>query len=203
MNLGQALKTKGWTRTVAIRRLIAASLVLLAAVLALKPPSPPDSPLLVADHDLRPGTTLSTSDLRVVRAPPALMPSGALTAPSDAVGQVLAGAASAGEPITSARLVGPTNTRLTAGRPDSAAVPIRLADDGMADLLTPGSRIDIVAPDQAVLATDATVLTVRSNAGSGPTSTTNGQLVLVALPRDLAPRVAAASLARAVTVTLR
>lgn len=201
MNIRQALKTKGWTRTVAVRRLVAGMLVALAAFLALKPSGPPDAPLLVADHDLRPGTTLSTSDMRVVRAPPALVPSGALSNPSDAVGQVLAGAASAGEPITAARLVGPANTRLTAGRADAAAVPIRLADDGVADLLTPGSRIDIVAPDQAVLAADATVVTVRSNVGS--TATTGGQLVLVALPRDLAPRVAAASLARAVTVTLR
>jgi Flp pilus assembly protein CpaB len=151
--------------------------------------------MLVADHDLAPGTVLSTSDIKLVRAPPSLMPKGVLTNVSSASGQILTGAAAAGEPITTVRLVGPENTRLTAGRPDSAAVPVRLADDGVAELLAPGSHVDIVATDQEVLAQDAIVVTVRSSDKS--------RLTVVALPRHIAPRVAAASLARAVTVTLR
>jgi Flp pilus assembly protein CpaB len=151
--------------------------------------------MLVAQHDLAPGTVLSTSDIKLVRAPPSLVPSGALTDPAKAAAQVLAGAAAAGEAITSARLLGPENIRLTTGGPDAAAVPIRLADDGVADLLVAGSHVDIVAPDQEVLATDAVVLTVRPG--------DRGRLVVVGLPRPVAIRVAAASLARQVTVTLR
>jgi hypothetical protein len=151
--------------------------------------------MLVAHHDLAPGTVLSTSDTKLVRAPPWLVPSGALTDPAMAATQVLAGAAAAGEPITSARLLGPENIRLTAGRPDAAAVAIRLADDGVADLLVSGSHVDIVGPDQEVLAVDAVVLTVRSS--------DRGRLVVVGLPRPVAIRVAAASLARQVTITLR
>lgn len=153
--------------------------------------------MLVADHDLAPGTTLSISDVRVVRAPPPVIPKGALIDASAASGRVLAGAASAGEPITSARLLGPENTRLTAGPGDISAVPVRLADSGVAELLLPGARVDIVAPDQAVLAGDATVVTVRPGSGE------QGRLVVVALPRDVATRVAAAALTREVTVTLR
>lgn len=189
----RSLRTKGWPRVFAVRRLLAAALVVFAAVLALRPVR--DVPMLVAQHDLASGTVLSTSDIKLVRAPPSLVPSGALTDPAKAATQVLAGAAATGEPITSARLLGPENIRLTAGGPDAAAVPIRLADDGVADLLVPGSHVDIVAADQEVLATDAVVLTVRPG--------DRGRLVVVGLPRPVATRVAAASLAHQVTVTLR
>ncbi|MCE7008799.1 SAF domain-containing protein [Kibdelosporangium philippinense] len=195
----KALRTKGWVRTVAIRRLIAVALVGLALFLAWRPNHATEAQMLVAAHDLAPGTTLSTSDLKLVRAPPSLIPRGALTDVQAAAGQVLAGVAAAGEPITSARLLGPENTRLTAGSPDAAAVPIRLADEGVAELLVPGARVDIVAPDQTVLASAATVVTVRPARRAHE----QGWLVVVALPGHAAPRVAAASLAREVTVTLR
>lgn len=184
-----------WARVVTIRRLLALTLTVLAAVLALRPTHSQDVPMLVARHTLAPGTVLSTSDITLVRAPPSLVPTGALTDVSAAAHQVLTGAAAAGEPITSARLVGPENTRLTAGRPDAAAVPIRLDDEEVATLLVPGSHVDIVGPGQAVLATDATVVTVRAG--------DKGRLVLVALPRELATKVAAAALAGTLAVTLR
>ncbi|ONI90652.1 hypothetical protein ALI144C_02790 [Actinosynnema sp. ALI-1.44] len=162
-----------------------------------------EAEMLVAARDLAPGTTLSASDLKLVRAPPAVVPKAALADVSAAAGQVLTGAASAGEPITSARLLGPANTRLTTGSPDTTAVPVRLADEGVAELLMPGARVDIVAPDQAVLASGAIVVMVRSAEQSTSRQRDQGRLVVVALPRDVAPRVAAASLAREVTVTLR
>jgi Flp pilus assembly protein CpaB len=174
-------------------------LVTVAVFLALRPNPTEEAPMLVADRDLAPGTTLSTSDVKIVRAPPSLIPRGAFTDPGAATGQVLAGAASTGEPITSARLLGSENTRLTSGLADASAVPIRLADSGVAELLVPGSKVDIVGPDQSVLAAAATVVTVRPESGSAD----RGRLIVVALPSDVAPRVAAASLAREVTVTLR
>src|SRR5436190_1516391 len=83
----------------------------------------------------------------------------------------------------------------------AAAVPIRLADPGVAELLRSGNRVDVVALDQrrgqdTVLATDAVVITVRP-AGSSPGD--RGRLVVVALPRNAATRVAAASLGQPVT----
>ena len=61
--------------------------------------------------------------------------------------------------------LGPENTRLTTGRPGTVAVPVRLADPAVADLLTAGTRVDVIAaatPDASdtVLASDATVVTV-------------------------------------------
>ena len=199
--LRTAIRTRGWTRTLALRRLLAAGLVLLAAFLALRPSGSQDAPMLVAGRDLAAGTTLDEADVRLVRAPPPLLPRGVLTAVADVRGRVLAGPAADGEPITGARLVGAENTRLATGDPTAAAVAVRLADDGVADLLLPGSRVNVVGPDQEVLADNAVVLTVRT--GDRDRAGNGGGLVLVGLPAPVATRVAAASLTKGVTVTLR
>jgi pilus assembly protein CpaB len=133
-----------------------------------------------------------------------------LTAPADGTGRVLAGAARAGEPITDVRLAGPDAAGRVTGRPGDAAVPIRLADPDVARLLEPGSRVDVVtpAPDgdrPVVLAADAAVLTVVAAEADtiSPGQGSRGRLVLVALPRADAARVAAAALSEQVAVTLR
>jgi pilus assembly protein CpaB len=79
---------------------------------------------------------------------------------------------------------------------------VRLGDAGVAALLAPGSRVDVVgsgAGGPAVLAADAAVLTVLPPE-ERPAA---GRLVLVALPRGIAARVASASLAEEITITLR
>lgn len=191
-------------RGLTVRRLVAALLVLAAVALAVRPqPRDPDTvPMLVAARDLPPGATLRDADLTVSRLPPSLRPHAALTDPAQAAGRVLAGATTAGEPLTGARLLGRENTRLTTGDPSAAAVPFRLADPAVAGLLTPGLRVDVVTVSESseavVLAANATVLTVR------PADTASeGHLVVLALPREEATRVAAASLGQPVAVTLR
>lgn len=193
-----------WPRWLAARRVTALVLVLAAAVLAFRPvrrATDPTVPVLVAARDLPPGVTLRASDVKVSRQPPSTRPASALTAPSQIAGRVLAGATTAGEPLTRARLVGPENSRLAAGDPDAAAVPFRLADPAVADLLTPGVRVDVVtvAPSSAqplVLASNATVLTIRQ-------ADDKASLVVIALPREEATQVAAAALNQPVAVTLR
>jgi len=203
------LPLRGWPRRLAIRRAVAVLLVLAAAVLAISPrPREPNTvPMLVASRDLPPGTTLHDTDLTVSRLSPPLRPRAALTDPAQATGRVLAAATTAGEPLTNARLVGPENTRLTTGDPSAAAVPFRLADPAVAGLLTPGLRVDVVTVSPSVLsgpsgavvlAANATVLTVRP-----ADKATEGHLVVLALPREEATRVAAASLGQPVAVTLR
>jgi Flp pilus assembly protein CpaB len=195
---------RGWPRRLAIRRLVAALLVLAAVGLAVRPqPREPDAvPMLVAARDLPPGVTLRDADLAVSRLSPSLRPRTALTDPVQAAGRVLAGATTAGEPVTGARLLGRENTRLTTGDPSAAAVPFRLADPAVAGLLTPGLRVDVVtvseSSDALVLAANATVLTVRPVGAAS-----EGHLVVLALPREQATRVAAASLGKPVAVTLR
>jgi hypothetical protein len=87
---------------------------------------------------------------------------------------------------------------LATGDPNAVAVPVRLTDAAVADLLRPGSRVDVVG-DPGVLANDAVVIAVRPSEGVSA----KGRLVVVALPRSAAAKVAAASLAQPVTVTLR
>ena len=210
--LRQFLGNRGWPRALALRRLTAGALVLLAAALALRPHTvraEPTVPILVAARDLAPGVILTPADVRVVAAPAALRPAAALGSPREVAGRVLAGAATSGEPITRARLVGPENTRLSTGGTDDVAVPVRLADPAVADLLTPGAVVDVVTADPhgtagALLAAGATVVTVRAADPPGGASTGRpGRLVVIAMPRDTATKVASVSLGQPVTVTLQ
>jgi Flp pilus assembly protein CpaB len=192
-----------------VQRGLAAAFAVLALVLALRPDptaAHPTAPVLLARHDLAPGATLAPADVVLRQLPADLLPAGALSTVRAATGHVLGGALRAGEPITDVRLV---DTGLPGGPPGTSAVPVRLADPGVADLLRPGVRVDVVTADQiddpgsntgAVLATGAIVLTVR-DADTAPGQ--RGRLVVLALPEQVATRVAAVSLRQPVTVTLR
>jgi Flp pilus assembly protein CpaB len=192
-----------------VQRGLAAAFAILALVLALRPDpggAHPTAPILVAKHDLAPGSTLAPADVVLRQLPADLLPTGALSTVGAATGHVLGGALRAGEPITDVRLV---DGGLPGGAPGTSAVPVRLADPGVADLLHPGVRVDVVTTDQAddpasaagaVLASGAIVLTVR-DADTAPGQ--HGRLVVLALPEQLATRVAVVSLRQPVTVTLR
>lgn len=205
--LAELVVGQGWRRVRSVRRIGATALATLALALALTPrPGSVGVPLVVVASDLAAGATIVASDLAIRDWPAELVPSGAVRDPAAAAGRVLVGAARAGEPLTDARLVvagfpgsGPSAT----GGPDVAAVPVRLADAGVAALLVPGSRVDVVTlgerVDQPVLlAADAVVLAVLEQDPGG-----RGRLVMVALPRAIATQVAAASLTGQVAVTLR
>lgn len=204
--LVELVRGPSWRRVAILRRAAAAALVIGALVLALRPGGHTQTvPVLVAAHDLGPGATLRASDVEVRRRPSGDVPDGALRRAADAEGQVLAGAARAGEPLTDLRLVGPELTRRATGSADAARVPVRLADADVAALLQPGSTVDVVTTGEhgeepVVLATGAIVLAVLPAEGD---AARRGRLILVALPRSAATRVAGTSLAQPVTVTLR
>lgn len=194
----------GWRRAVLLRRLVAGVFAAAALVLVVLPRGVPDVvPVVVTSVDLAAGTTLDASMLAVRDWPRELVPSGAI-APADAEGRVLVGAARTGEPLTDARL-----TTSLVPDADEAAVPIRPVDADVAALLVAGSRVDVVVPGErtgeaVVLAADARVITVvPGDAGGGPGRADRGPLVVVALPRAEAARVAAAALSAQVAVTLR
>lgn len=202
------LRNRGWPRTMALRRLVAVALVLLAGALALRPAGAretADVGVVVAVKDMAPGGALAQADLAIRPLPAGAVPAGAFTSRDAVVGRVLAGAVRAGEPLTDVRLVGAADTAMTTGDPTAVTVPVRLADPDVADLLRPGVRVDVVTldPDRQsdpVLAQNATVVTIRDTPG---TQGQPGRLVLVAVPRQFATRLAAASLRQPVTVTLR
>ncbi|MBA0125541.1 flagellar biosynthesis protein FlgA [Haloechinothrix sp. YIM 98757] len=200
----------GAPRAVQVRRALAASLFALAAALALAPTGADVAaePVLTTTADLASGSELEPGDLRVTTMPTDLAPAGALDSPDAAVGKVLSGAARAGEPLTDARLIEEYGGELS-GHPGKTAVPVRLSDAGVAELLRPGTTVDVIAPgtaeqDGRVVAEEATVLTVRADTedrldGLGG----SGRLVLLALDPGTASDVAAVSLHSPVTVTLR
>jgi len=90
------------------------------------------------------------------------------------VGRTLAAGVRRGEPLTDARLVGPA---LSSG--ETLAVPVRLPDAGMVDLLGVGDRIDLVATSPrsgqaSVLAYDIPVLALPPHQANGPSTVAGG-----------------------------
>jgi pilus assembly protein CpaB len=200
--LGALAAGPSWRRLAMLRRGAAGLLALFALGLAVVPDvATGDVPVVVAAVDVAAGSTLQAAHLTVRRWPHDLAPAGALREPAAADGRVLVGAARAGEPITDARLAGPA---AALGAPAGvAAVPVRLADAGVAALLVPGSTVDVVTvgpstAEPVVLAEAAGVLAVLP-----PDPASSGRLVLVTMPAPVAARVAAASLTEQVAVTLR
>lgn len=198
----------------ALRRGAAGLLLVLAlGLLAAPSVAPAGTPVLVAARDLAPGVALGPADVAVRLLPGELVPAGAFAEPGAVAGRQVVGGVRAGEALTDVRLLGPVAAVAAAGVSDAAGVPVRLADAGVAALLTPGTRVDLVAAgagdagavpadpaDPALLAPGAVVLAVlpapERTAGSAP-------VVVVALPAALAARVATVSLREEVTVTLR
>lgn len=214
----------------ALRRAVAGSLALLALLLALRPApaaAPSDRatvPVTVAAADLRPGVALESADVRTARFPRALVPSGAARDPTRLRGRLLAAGVRAGEPITDVRLVGGGLTDLLPAGQVAAAV--RPADLAVTGLVRPGDRVDVLAAGAAdaagadgggvsgggaePVARGALVLAVPAAASSGPTGTTaDGRagagpagLLVLAVDRDTAARLAAASAGATLSVTL-
>jgi pilus assembly protein CpaB len=189
-----------WRRTLLLRRAASALLVVLALATAVAPaPGSVRAPVVVAAVDLAAGRTIQPADLALRHWPPEFVPAGSVRDPTAADGRVLVGAARAGEPLTDVRLVGAGP--LLGGQ--AAAVPVRLADAAVAALLLPGRRVDVVTAGErsdrpVLLADDAVVLAVLPE-----DPRTRGRLVIVGMPREIATRVAAASLADQVAITLR
>ncbi|WHT20122.1 SAF domain-containing protein [Crossiella sp. CA-258035] len=191
-----------WTRPPALRKLAAACLTLLALALLLRPgsPGPRTTPVLLAAKDLSPGTQLTPADLRQSQHPADAVPDGALTEPAAAQGRLLARAARRGEPLTDLSLTGPHLTAVAAGK-DATAVPVRLSDPAVTELLTPGAKVDVFSADPPELLTEAaTVLTVLSPKAEGADG---HRMALIAVPRQDAAKVATSSLTRSVAITLR
>lgn len=186
-----------------LRRSAAVLLVALAAVIGVLGAASPQvagAPVVVAARDLTPGAPLTPADVVRVDRPPATVPGGALTATDAAVGGHLVGGVRAGEVLTDVRLVGPDAARASAGTPDAAGVPLRLADPALAALVRPGALVDVVGGARAggILAQGARVLTVLPGEDR-----TSSPVVVVALPGPVAARVAAATTGQEVTLTLR
>jgi Flp pilus assembly protein CpaB len=200
-----------WTRTVLARRVAAGGLVVLAGIAALRSnPEGDRVDVVVANRDLRPGTTLSIADVRVEKRLATTVPDGSQADLGAVVGSTVAGPARRGEVLTDVRLLGSRLAESTAG-PGARIVPLHLADSALIDLVRVGDVVDVLAapatdaPPAApsaprVLATDAVVVLVSAKEKAGTTA--DDRVVLVALSARVANTVAGSALGQAVTLTL-
>ncbi|MGN0063235.1 MAG: Flp pilus assembly protein CpaB [Nocardioides sp.] len=198
-------------RVLAHRRLLAAGCALVAVLCgarAVTPAPPPSVAVAVAVRDLAAGTTVGPDDLTTVRLPADAVPDGLAASPT---GRVLAAPMRRGEPLTDVRLV---SAQLTVGQPGATALPVRLPDAGMADLLAPGDVVDLLATDPRTgearpVAHDVRVLAIPrdvsgasaggSGAGSGVGS---GAMVVLEVSASEAVTLTGAALSEYLTVAL-
>ena len=163
------------------RRPLAAALTAVAVAAGLHSvtaPPPPRVDVLVAARDLPAGTVLAPGDLAPVPFAPDSVPDDLA---ASAAGRTLAAPLRRGEPVTDVRLVGPG---LADGNPGVTAVPVRLPDAGMADLLAAGDRIDLVAADPQgagarVVAAGVPVLAVPEPSPDPSAGGVTGRLVVL------------------------
>lgn len=203
-----------WARTALARRLTAAILVLFAAVLAFRPdPANDRTDVVVAVHDLPPGTILTGDDVRLEKRSTTILPDGASTDTGTVMGATLAGPVRRGEMLTDLRVLSPRLAESAAGR-DARIVPVPLGDAATLDMIRTGDIVDILTvsdrgpgtadstpPEPTVLATGAVVVLVSPKPATKGVGTQ--RVVMVALPPQQANRVAAIALVQAVTLTLR
>jgi Flp pilus assembly protein CpaB len=181
------------------RRLLAA-LTAAGAVLALlqaTSPSPPETVVVwTARRDLPGGTALERADLTSTRFSPETVPAGAVEDREEVLGRTLAGPMSRGEVLTSLRTVG---RGLLRGYPGTTAVPLRVTDAAVVDLLRVGDRVSFVVADPdgrttpRVLLEDVPVLAIPDGPQDALAGGTPGRLVVVAVPAEAATEVAASA----------
>lgn len=127
------------------RRVVAALLAALAAigaVLTLRPPPEPGTEVLVAARDLDASAPLAEADLTDLTLPDRVLPEGALPPDRPVTGLTPNAPVRAGEVLTDARLSRPPAAPYGS---DLVAVPVRVSDPGVVSLLSPGSKVDVLA----------------------------------------------------------
>jgi len=181
-------RRRGGRRARNLRRALAAGLLITAGVLTLsdRPGPQPGVHVLAVVRDLGSGSTLGSSDVTTLVV--AQAPDGALRITSEAVGRLLSAPVRKGEVLTDVRLVSGAGPDPGPGR---VAVPIRPADPGTVELLTPGVHVAVLAVPEngsaTVLAADAVVLSIPPPSKSDPSR----RLVVLAVPTPAADRITA------------
>ena len=198
----QALAGDGRFRSVRVRRAVALMLVLAAAALMIASQREPESPpLIVAATDLRPGTVLTADHLTARPTPARFAPDGAVTTAAQAIGKRLTGPMRRGEVITDTRLLISALPESLTGKAGARLVPVRPADESVANLVQQGDVVDVLDAERNVLATDAVVAVAPSNpAGRSPGERTAA--VVLAMDQRAAQRVAAGGLGTALALIL-
>ena len=196
MNLLRPLR-RAHRRVLLHRRPLAALSAAGAALVALQvtsPPPPRTVRVWTASRDLTSGTVLRPADLTGTEFTPASVPTNSVTDLRQVLGRSLAAPMSRGEPLTRLRTL---SRGLLRGYPGATAVPLRVTDADIVDLLRVGDRVSFVVADPdgrtppRPLVDDVPVVAVPRSDDSGLNSSTPGRLVVAAVPSSLASEVAA------------
>lgn len=199
----------GWTRALLVRRICAATLVVIAIVAAVGAQRDEElQAVVVAAREIAPGVHLTSADLEVRRIDAAAIPVGAITAPSHLVEQTVTGPVHPGEIFTDTRVLSSRLPAALLGRDDARLVPVTLSDSSVVDLLREGDVVDVLSIDESndgqaptsstVLVKNAVVALVF--APGAPRSGRDTRPTILAMPERDAHRVAVATLASPVTV---
>jgi Flp pilus assembly protein CpaB len=184
------------------RRMLAALCALVAVAAGLRAtaaPATPRVPVTVAAHDLGGGAVLQPGDLATVGFASGTVPSGHIR---DPVGRQLAGPVRRGQPITDAELLGASLVR---ERPDLVALPVRLPDTAVAELLRVGDELDLISADPqggpaTTLARDTLVLALPPPPSDAAADGLPGRLVVLGVPESAVTTITSASVTRFLTV---
>ncbi len=166
----------------------------LAAFQATSPPPPRTVVVWTASRDLPSGTVLEQSDLATADLSPGTVPAHAIGEADEVVGHTLASPMSRGEVVTTTRTV---TSGLLRGYPGATAVPLRVTDAALVDLLQVGDRVSFVVADPdgraspRLLLEDVPVVAIPRVGDSALDSGTPGRLVIAAVPSGSASDVAA------------
>lgn len=175
---------------------LAAGCAVLVGLQAAAPSPPRTVTVWTAGRDLAGGAVLGSGDLVASAYPPAAVPEGSVRDPREVLGRPLASPLRRGEPLTSVRLLAGSLLR---GYPGTTAVPLRITDAAVVDLLRVGDRIGLVAADPdgrarpSLLVSDVPVVAIPAVADSPMGTGTPGRLVVAAVPTAEADDVAAAA----------
>lgn len=209
MDTRSALGTSGYRRL--LRRLIwhrrkaaalCADVAIFAVLNVLRPPPGRSVTLVTARHDIVAGAKLRANDITEAQYPAALAPAHASQAAADVIGRVATSGLARGTPLTALSLTGSAWSLLTPGH---EAVPARLQDSGVADLLRPGQHVRLVAidprsPTEAQTVVEDAVVLATPRPERGAMSTTTGRLVVFDVPTSRANLVTSSAVSRYLTV---
>src|SRR4051794_8536959 len=197
--LGRALRLlrRLQRRVLLHRRLLAvlcAGVAVLVGLQAAAPPPPETVIVWTASRDLTDGRVLGPDDLVASRFTPETVPDGAVRRASAVVGHTLAAPMTRGEPLTR---VSTLSRGLLRGYPGATAVPLRITDAAVVDLLRVGDRISLVVADPdgrgtpTLLLRDVPLVAIPPATQGGLGNGTPGRLVVAAVPTDSASDIAA------------
>lgn len=181
---------------------VAAAVAVLATITALQPDRGPTVAVVVAARPLSSGVTVTDADLTLAEVPVALVPSDALTNVADAVGH------SINAPVTLRSIF--TSATVASGQalasPGHVVVALPLADESIARLVKPGTRLDLLAATASatgVLARDVRVVAAPQPEGGTFGSLNSGRVALVEVTPEVAVQVAQSARSGGVTIAVR